>query len=145
MTISDKTVDDKPAIVVDNTLLERLFGNLYQNRIIYHERITVLAEVERFKLRENEFDLWFRPVRLLITLDHPEVAEMYERWVQRATCQIGVNFGIPDMPYYYHSTGRLSMPYGPGTIWPNYELVRQVSMLSDDNLERNVRRLLSQN
>ena len=128
--------------VADRQLLEKLFGDLYENRIIYHERITVLAKVERVEVGDRVFDLWFRPIKLLYKPDIYWVEGMYERWVSSSPIQIGANFDIPDIPYHYDSNGRLSMAYSSHLIWPHKEVVKEISLMTDEELKTDLRRAL---
>ncbi len=132
-------------IVVDRQLLEELFSDLYENRIIYHERITILSEVERVEITDSELDVWHRPIRLLYKPDHWFVDGMYERWISVAPLRCGAVLGNKDFLYKYHCNGRLSAPYIPFLLWPHKDLVKKISSMTDEELKTDLQRVLGEN
>ncbi|HCA58569.1 MAG TPA: hypothetical protein DEP46_11355 [Blastocatellia bacterium] len=123
--------ESKEEIVADRNLIEELFGNLYKDRIIYHERITILSEVIKTEITEKEFSLWHRPVRLLNA--DPVFEGVYERWQSLKELECGFNFGTPDHPCVY-ACGRLSVAYSGFKIWPGAKRVEYIGNMSDEEL-----------
>ena len=56
-SLSNYDETERSSIVADRQLLEELFANLFENRVIYHERITILSEVERVEITDSELDV----------------------------------------------------------------------------------------
>lgn len=125
--------------VADRKLLEELFSGLYRNRIIYHERITVLSEVIKCDISDEEIQFWHTPIKLLSA--DPVFDGMYERWTSRPHCVVGVNLKVSGHPYIYYRK-RLSMPYSGFLVWPDSEIVEKVSSLADDELINELPRLI---
>ena len=133
---------EKPLTIADRQLLEELFANLYQNQIVYHERITILSKVDRVEITDNELQVWHRPIRLLFKPDARVVDDMYERWLNIGLLNCGASLGLEKFPYHYHHNGRLSGPYRTFLLWPHKELVKQISLMTDEELKTDLRKAL---
>lgn len=140
----DDDKSEEGPIVADRRLLEELFADLFENRIIYHERITILSEIERVEITDSELDVWHRPIRLLFSPDHPFVDGMYERWQSAAPIRCGAVIGNKDFLYKYHPNGRLSAPYVPFLLWPHKGLVKKVGAMTDEELKADLHRMLAE-
>lgn len=125
--------------IADRELLRELFPSLHENRIIYHERITVISEVIKVEISDEEFELWHKPFRLLSA--EPVFNGMYEGWQEEPYCAAGVPLNVENHPYIY-DRGRLSMPYSGFLIWPSPEIVSKLSECSDDDVHSLVGRIL---
>lgn len=123
--------ESKEHVVADRKLIEDLFDNLYKNRIIYNERITILSEIVDIQINDGDYEFTHRPIRLLEIL--PTCEDWYDRWVGRGVLSCGGNLDIPDMPHVY-THGRLSTAYAGYRIWPGFKRVEHVSNMSDDEL-----------
>jgi hypothetical protein len=123
--------ESKEDVVADRMLIEGLFGDLYKDRIIYRERITILSEVIKTEVTDKEFSLWHRPVRLLYA--DPVFDGMYDRWINSKELECGFALGIPDHPCIY-TWGGLSIAYAAFTLWPGSKRVEYISNMSDGEL-----------
>jgi len=109
--VDGKESDD--SVIADRKLVEDLFNNLYESRIIYHERITILSEVIKAEITDEKYELWHRPIKLLNA--NPVFDGMYERWNDRPHLVCSAALSLTDHPCVY-ANGRLSLPYSSFTI-----------------------------
>lgn len=123
--------ESKEEVVANRNLIAELFGNLYNDLIIYHERITILSEVLKTEITEKKFSLWHRPVRLLKA--DPVFDGMYDRWISSKELECGFALGTPDHQCIY-TWGRLSVAYAGFKIWTGSKRVEFISNMSNDEL-----------
>lgn len=117
-------------------LFESLFSDFFQNRIIYHERVTMLCEVARYEVTEDGFDIWLNWIKpLYLGIFDPVYLYTREEIHLGAPYDFGDSFSL----YDGHCIGR---PYCPFVLWTDKRLVESVSRMSDEELETNLGDLL---
>ncbi len=120
-------------------LFESLFSDLYENRVIYHERVTMLCEVVRYEVTEDGFDIslnWIKP--LYLGPFHPLYLDTREEIHLGASFEFGDSFSLYD-------GYRIGRPYCPFVLWTDKQLVETLSGMSDEQLETDLSQLLWNN
>jgi len=104
-------------------LLAPLFQNLYQNKIVYHERFTALVQLHNITLTPDMFTAQVELISVIIAL------RMQKRPLPK-TWEISANWA-----YITLHKGCLS-PYSSWLIWPDPELVKKAEdLIKINNLE----------
>jgi hypothetical protein len=101
-------------------LLAPLFKNLYQNKIVYHERFTALVQLSNISLTPDMFTARAELISVIRTL-------RTQRRPVPQTWEISANW-----KYLTLNKGCLS-PYSSWLIWPDPELVKKVENLINTN------------
>ena len=99
-------------------LLSPLFRNLYDNKVVYHERFTCIIKLEDIQISPERFSA--TAVRHLVIRPFMHF-EVPERW------EIGARWDFLGL-----STDLLSV-YSSWLMWPDPELVKRVEQLVLDN------------
>ncbi len=133
-----ENIASEPEMIADVPLIERLFSDLFEKKIIYHERITILSELTNYEINNNCLDIWHKPIKLLYA---GPFLDAFEHWQREAPLECGINLAAQGIRFTYRK-GRLGGAYIPFVIWPDIELVKLVSYLSDEELERDLHRIL---
>ena len=123
--------ESESCINADRKLIEDLFGNLYNNLIIYNERHTVLSEVFDVEISDDEYTFKHRPIRMLEMM--PTVEYLYDQWQSVPHLTAGAGLDPEKFPHVYAS-GRLSTTYAGNCWWPGAKRVEYVVNMSDDEL-----------
>jgi len=131
--------ESKDGVVADRPLIEALFGSLYKDRIIYHERITILSEVIKIDIADDRYELHHRPIKLLHA--DPICEGMYERW-QMHTHLVASAGLSSEMPQHIYASGRLSTAYGAFKVWPGAKRVEYISNMPDEELTTGLRQIM---
>ncbi len=118
-------------------LFESLFSDLYENKVVYHERVTMLCEVIRYEVTEDGFDIWLNWVKpLYLSILHPRYLDTREQIHLASAFRVGEDsFRL----YDGHSIGR---QYCPFTLWTDPETVESVCRMSEEELETDLHTLL---
>jgi len=124
-------------------LFESLFSDLYQNKVIYHERVTMLCEVARYEVTEEGFDIWLNWLKpLYLGPFHPVYLDTREEIHLGAAFLLGGAFLADEGAFRLYDGHRISRPYCPFTLWTNKETVEVACKMSDEELETNLHELL---
>ncbi len=119
-------------------LFESLFSDLYQNKVIYHERVTMLCEVVRYEVTDDQFEIslnWLKP--LYLGPFDPEYLHT------RQEINLGAAFLDNDKHFLPLYDGyRIGRPYCPFILWTGKETVEAVCKMSDEELATNLHDLL---
>ncbi len=118
-------------------LFESLFSDLYENKVIFHERVTMLCDVVRYEVTDKRFDIWLNWVRpLFLGIFEPRFLETHEEIHLSATFE----FGPYDWQLYDgHSIGQA---YCPFTLWTDKKTVETVCKMSKEELEASLSNIL---
>lgn len=97
--------------------LAPLFDNLYENRVIYHERFTCLATIENIEITKDKFSAFIVPIAMVPTKKRMEIPDKLKNgW--KISC--GWNF------MRLINTRVSSSPYANWMIWTEPEKVKLV-------------------
>ena len=120
-------------------LFENIFTNLFENKIIYHERVTVFCEVDKYEVTEKGFQIWLKPVKPLIKLVGFR-ERSYSRLVEKKVFSLSSTFEFGNSTLF--NGKMIGRPYCPFILWPNKELVEEVSQLNEVELTEKIYNLL---
>ncbi|MEJ7847043.1 MAG: hypothetical protein WKF92_03025 [Pyrinomonadaceae bacterium] len=118
-------------------LFESLFSDLYQNKVIYRERVTMLCEVVRYEVTDEQFEIWLNWLKPLylgpfepVYLDTREVIHL------------GAAFMVDEPAFRLYNGHQISRPYCPFILWTGKETVGAVCKMSDEELETDLHEML---
>ena len=122
-----------------NTDYKELFDNLYENKLIYHEKVTILCEVVSYELKEDSFKIELKVVKPLHNeFDYQN--RIFNYIISKPTFEVS-------SPYEFGGKKvingkKIGISYCPFTIWADPLLVEKVSKLNDDELHIQLHDLL---
>ncbi|MFZ4705272.1 MAG: hypothetical protein ACOYMF_04615 [Bacteroidales bacterium] len=106
--------------------LSPLFKNLYENKVIYHERVTSIIRLENIILTPDLFEA----TAIRLKLFEP-ISKRFDRIASSNSWTIGANWAYLTLD----KKGCLH-PYSGWLMWIDPELVRKVEkMVNDNNFE----------
>jgi hypothetical protein len=122
-----------PQATSNKTLFEHLFSNLFENQIIYHERVTMLCKVVQYDVTEEGFEIWLTPIKPLMELkSFREV--FYNRLVEKGVFTLSSTFKFGDDDSQLYNGKSIGRPYCPFTLWPDKDLVAAVAQMDEAEL-----------
>lgn len=116
--------------------LESLFTNLFDNKVIYHERVTLLCDVDMYRITEGDFRVWLKPVKPLYLGYQNRRERMYKYLVEKKIFSLGSALRA-DYGKLFDGK-RIGRPYCPYTLWASKELVERVSKMNDQELDEHL-------
>ena len=116
-------------------VLSPLFKNLYENKVIYHERVTSIIKLENILLTPDLFEATVIRLKLF-----EPISKTFERIASVNSWTIGANWAFLtlDKKGYLH-------PYSGWLMWSDPELVRKVEKLINENNFKEAKRLTIDN
>lgn len=118
-------------------LFGSLFSDLYENKVIYHERVTMLCEMIRYEVTEDGFDVWLNWVKpLYLSVFHPRYLDTREE------LHLGAAFLAGEDPFPLYDGHRIGRPYCPFTLWTDKQTVETICKMNDEELETDLSKLL---
>ena len=124
-------------------LFESLFSDLYQNKVIYNERVTMLCEVVRYEVTDEGFEIWLNWLKpLYLGPFHPVYLDTHEEINLGAAFLLEGAFGVDETAFRLYDGHCISRPYGQFILWTGRETVEAVCKMSDEELETNLHDLL---
>jgi hypothetical protein len=124
----------------DKEVFEYLFNNLFENKIIYHERVTILCEVDRFEVTEKRFEIWLKPLKPLMKLSGFR-ENFYNRLVEKKIFSLAASFEFGDTSTKLFDGKLIGRPYCPFMLWPLKELVENICKLEGEALKEEISKL----
>ncbi len=124
----------------DKEVFEYLFNNLFENKIIYHERVTILCEVNRFEVTEKGFEIWLTPLKPLMNLKGFRQI-FYNKLVDKKVFSLGATFEFGDSNTKLFDGKMIGRPYCPFMLWPIKEMVEKISSLEGEALKEEISKL----
>lgn len=118
-------------------LFESLFSDLYQNKVIYHERVTMLCEVVRYEVTNEQFDIWLDWLRpLYLGPFDPEYLHTREE------IHLGAAFQVNEDAFRLYDGHKIGDPYSPFILWTDKETVKAACNMTDEELKTDLHDLL---
>lgn len=118
-------------------LFESLFSDLYQNKVIYRERVTMLCEVVRYEVTDEGFEIWLNWLKpLYLGPFHPRYLDTREE------INLGASFLFNEPAFRLYDGHQITCPYCPFILWTGKETVEAVCKMSDEELKTNLHELL---
>jgi hypothetical protein len=114
--------------------LQDLKDNLYQNLAIYHERITVLVELTKFEIGENEVKFIAKIIKPL-DKEEASINRMFLYMKSLNSIEFSSDYFLGE--YKLVEGSKLGMPYCPFRLWLDPELTKFVHE-NDDEITRNI-------
>ncbi len=124
----------------DKEVFEYLFNNLFENKIIYHERVTILCEVDRFEVTEKRFEIWLKPLKPLMKLSGFR-ENFYNRLLEKKIFSLGASFEFGDTNTRLFDGNKIGRPYCPFMLWPLKEMVENINKLEGEALNEEISKL----
>ena len=136
-TQTDDELRDNERLPNSKEIFESLFSDLYENKVIYHERVTMLCEVIRYEVTEEDFEVWLNWIKPLYLGDfHPEYLDTHEE------IHVGAAFVVGNGDFSLYDGHRIGRAYCPFSLWTEKGLVETVAKMSAEELEANLSNLL---
>ena len=118
-------------------LFESLFGDLYENKIIYHERVTMLCEVVSYEVTNEGFDIWLNWIKPLY------LGPFYQEFLDtREEIHLGAAFLVNEDMFRLYDGHAIRRAYCSFTLWTGKETVEAVCKMSDEKLGTDLHDLL---
>ncbi|MEI6138553.1 MAG: hypothetical protein WCP85_04790 [Mariniphaga sp.] len=105
----------------------QLFMNLYENKVVYHERITRIIKLDKIELLPDRFNAIAIPYLLI------EKGNRLDESYRHKSFELGASWK------YLRLDGIVLSPYSSWLMWCDPNLVKQVEMLV---LEKNFKKAL---
>ena len=118
-------------------LFESLFSDLYQNKVIYRERVTMLCEVLRYEVTDEGFDIWLNWLKPL-WLGPFDPVYLYTR----EEIHLAAAFLVNEDMFRLYDGHKITCAYCPFILWTGKETVEAVCKMSDEELETDLHELL---
>ena len=99
-------------------VLAPLFNNLYENKVIFHERATVVLKLEDIKITPDKFEA--KAIRQLLIGTENRINKVLPPKI----FPVGSNWA------YLKLIGNVLMPYSGWLMWVDPELVKKVEELT---------------
>jgi len=120
---------------MEQKLCDSLFSDLYENKIIYHSKVTLLCELLNYDLADNLLTINFKVIEPLIKVK-PYQRGLYEKLKQKeqvqAKARLTFNYNHIDIEK------RKLTAFGSFNIWTKFELVKTICELKIDNNEQEI-------
>lgn len=123
--------------------IDKLFENLYDNKIIYHERMTLLCTLLNYSYENDVLKIEFCVDEAVLKIK-PYLKSKYEDLLQKEKIHVSVkspilsNQGETSSPYpRIDNDSQQLVAFGSFTIWTGFDLVKSVCELKvmDKNQE----------
>jgi hypothetical protein len=119
-----------------------LFNKLYDNKVVYHERISILCEVVSFELNEEDFQVELKYVKNLNDLRSYQ-RNMLNRITSRPSFTVGSSYFFQGKEILNDNI--IGRHYCPYIIWADSDMVKLISEMNDDELRLNLKKILWNN
>lgn len=121
--------------VMEQELCNKLFSNLYEHKIIFHERVTLLCELLSYDFTDNILTVTFKVIEPVVKVQ-PYLNHFYENLKQKG--QVNVRVKIPSDLNRIDIERRKLVAYSSFSIWTNFELVKEIIELKNENKEQEI-------
>lgn len=120
---------------------ESIFNSLYESKVIFHERVTLLCEVVKYDLQTERFSVELNVIRPLKNT-RPYENRMLKHITSKQTFTVGSTYKFAEVGILENK--KIGRPYCPYTIWTDATLVEHISKLSGEDLKKHLQELLSE-
>lgn len=113
------------------------FNNLYDNKIIYHERYTMIVRLEDLEVTEDYFKA--TAIRERFIMENPIRRErvmnsnLFSKWTFRGSWQDAT---------YSENPFRIGQPYATFVVWTEPEVVKYIEQLVEKGDFKEIRNIL---
>ena len=122
-----------------NTEFKELFDNLYEGKLIYHERVTVLCELVNYELKEDSFKLELKVTKPLHNeFDYQNA--IYKSLISKPTFEVSSPFEFANKKVL--NGNKIGIPYFPFFIFADPILVEKFSKLTNEEINIQLNDLL---
>lgn len=119
--------------------LELLFNNLYDGKLIFHERVTILCDLVKYELNSERFNVTLKSIKPL-NMESSRQVKMFNYIDSKPTFSVGSTFEFGD--YKILNNKKIGRPYCPYSIWVDPVLIRKVCNMSEKELKESLSDLL---
>lgn len=113
----------------------KIFGNLYSNKIVFHERITVFCEVVECSFNNDILTLKLKVIEPVVEVK-AYLRHFYETLKNKEYFQVSTRFN--ENRFLELDKQKINAPYCPFSIWANYDLVKKVCELKEQGREQEI-------
>lgn len=119
--------------------LEALFNNLFENKLIFNERVTILCELVKCELHDDRFKVELKPI---IALDNNRDYRnrMYKHITSKPTFTVSATYTFGN--YKIFNGKRIGRPYCPFVIFADPTMVEKVCKLMSTEIPEDIFDLL---
>ena len=118
---------------------ELLFNNLFERKLIFHERATSLCELVNYKLKEDRFKVELKFIKLLSKLK-PIESDLFVKSKTSKTFTVGSIYEFSNRKILNNK--KIGRPYCPYTIWCDPVFVKTICQMNEYELEKDLWDLL---
>lgn len=129
---------------MERNLSDKLFSNLYENKIIYHNKVTLLCTLLNYDYVDSILKVEFKVDEPILRIK-PYLKHFYENLKQKEKVQVAVKSPIASVKGESSSSynriyddGQRLVSFGSFTIWTGFDLVKTVSELKIENKEQEI-------
>lgn len=132
--------------MVDNSENQRikegiklLFDNLFENKLIFHERVTILCELMKYELKDDRFSVELKAIKALNNNSEGK-NRMYQHIISKPTFTVWSKYTLGD--YKIFDGKKIGMPYCSFDIFGDITIVEKVCQMSDTEIDDNLYSIL---
>lgn len=120
-----------------NAEYKRLFDNLYEGKLIYHERVTMLCELVNYELTDDSFRIELKAIKSL-NIEYDYQQRIFDNLTSKSTFEISGPFKFNNKISLKGNT------IGCGfLIFADPIIVKQISLSTEEKISAIVYNLLS--
>jgi len=102
--------------------LELQFKNLFENKLIFHERVTILCELVNYELKEDRFSVELKAIKALVNESEGQ-NRMYQHITSKPTFTVWSTYTLGN--YKIFDGKKIGMPYCPFLIFADSAVVEK--------------------
>lgn len=129
---------------METNFIDEFFENLYENKIIYHERVTLLCTLLNYDYVNDVLKVEFKVDEPVLRIK-PYLKHFYEGLKQKEKIQVAVKSPITSVKGETSSSynriyndRRKLVSFGSFSIWTGFDLVREIHDLKQKNEEQKI-------
>ena len=121
------------------TEYKKLFDNLYEGKLIYHERVTMLCELVNYKLETDRFCLELKPIKQLNN-EYELQSIMFHNFLSKPTFEISAPYTLGERTVL--NDKKIGIAYCGFVIYADPLIVEKGSKMSESELSVYIEKLL---
>lgn len=107
--------------------------NLYQNKLIYHERITMIAELKRYVLTDDYIQIEIKALEPLCNMERPNNKRLYELMQSKSIIKLGTTLKEIEGIARPIKNWKIGRNYCPFILWTHPQIVKQIIEATGEN------------
>lgn len=115
------------------------FKNLFENKLIYHERVTILCELVKCELKEEKFSVELKAIKALGDMSEVQ-NRMFQHITSKPTFTVSATYILGSRKII--NGKKIGRPYCPFLIFAEATVVEKICMMNDKEIEDNLYSML---